>query len=89
MEQHVLRQIRGAKDLAQEAVAATVDAVAEAHLDIARVPYAVMERIPGIAEPAHAIGQVQHTVITGVYAAIREVNRMAGSAATCVLDRLE
>jgi hypothetical protein len=87
MEPHVLRQMRGAVDLAQEAVAATVDAIAEAHLDIARTPYAVLERIPVIAQPAHAIEQVQRTITTGVYAAIRGVNRVVGSAAACVVDR--
>jgi hypothetical protein len=87
MEPHVLRQMRGAVDLAQEAVAATVDAIAEAHLDIAAMPYAVLERIPVIAQPAVAIGQVQRTITIGVYAAIRGVNWIVGSAAASVVDR--
>ena len=89
MEHHVLRQLRGAKDLAQDAVAATVHAVAEAHHDIARVPYAVLGRIPVVGEPARAIEQVQQAITSSVYEAILAVNRLAGSAATCVLDRLE
>lgn len=82
-------QLRGAVDLAQDAVEATVNAVAEAHQDIARVPYAVLSRIPVVAEPAQAIEQVQLAITSGVYDAIRGVNRLAGSAATCLLDWIE
>lgn len=89
MEPHVLRQMRGAVDLAQEAVAATVDAIAEAHLDIARTPYAVLGRIPVVAESARSIEQAQYAITIGVYGAIRGANRIVGSAATCILDRLE
>ena len=79
MEHHLLRQIRGAKDLAQDAVAATTTAIAEAHHDIARKPYAVLNRIE----------QMQLAITGGVYQAIHAVNRLAGSAATRVLDRFE
>ena len=91
MEHHVSRfgQLRGAKDLAQDAVAATVDEVAKAHLDIARAPYAVLGLIPIVAEPARAIEQVQSTITDGVYVAIHAVNRLAGSAATSLLDRIK
>jgi len=91
MEQHATRigQLRGAVDLAQDAVEATVNAVAEAHQEIARVPYAVLGRIPVVAEPALAIEQI-HLALTGsVYAAIHGVNRLTGSAANCLLDQVE
>lgn len=89
MEDHVLRQLRGAKDLAQDAVAATTTAVAEAHHDIARKSYAVLGQIPVVAEPARAIEQVQLEITDGVYQAIHAVNRLAGSAATRILDCVE
>lgn len=87
MEQHVVLQLHGAKDLVQDAVEATVNAVAEAHRDIARTPYAVLGRIPVVAGPARAIEQVQVAITDGVYAAIHGVNRLAGSTATRLLDR--
>ena len=91
MEHHVSRfgQLRGAKDLAQDAVAATVDEVAKAHLDIASAAYAVLGWFPIVAEPASAIGQVQLTITGGVYDAIRGINRLAGDAADGLLDRIE
>lgn len=52
MEHHIMRQLRGAKDLTQDAVAATVNALAEAHQDIAHAPYAVLGRIPKGQLPA-------------------------------------
>lgn len=89
MEYHVVRQLRGAKDLTLDAVAATTTAVAEAHLEIAHMPYAVLGRIPAVARPAQAVEQVQMTITGGVYWTIHAVNRLAGGAATCILDRLE
>lgn len=89
MEPHVLRQLRGAKDLVQDGVEATATAVAEAHQEIAHMPYAVLGRIPMVAGPACAIEQVQCTITDGVYATIHAVNRLAGAAATCLLDRIK
>jgi hypothetical protein len=91
MEHHVSRfgQLRGAKDLAQDAVAATVNQVAKAHTDIARSSYTVLGWFPTVAEPARAIEQVQLTITSGVYDAIRGVNRLAFDAATRLLDRIE
>jgi hypothetical protein len=91
MEHHVSRfgQLRGAKDLAQDAVAATVDEVAKAHTEIARASYAVLAWFPVVAESASAIAQVQLTITSGVYDAIRAVNRLAGDAANRLLDRIE
>jgi hypothetical protein len=82
-------QLRGAKDLAQDAIAATVDEVAKAHLGISRASYAVLGWFPTVAEPARAIEQVQLTITNGVYDTIRAVNRLAGSAADRIIDRVE
>lgn len=83
------RQLRGAKDLAQDAVAATVHAVAEAHQDIARVPYVVLAHIPVVAEPSKSIEQVQGWITAHVYNTILAVNQKAGAAVDRVLDCLE
>lgn len=55
----------------------------------ARKPYAVLNRIPVVATPARAVEQVQLAITGGVYQAIHAVNRLAGSAATRILDRFE
>ncbi|HSN73634.1 MAG TPA: hypothetical protein VL334_00930 [Anaerolineae bacterium] len=91
MKHHVSSsgQLHGAKDLAQDAVLATVDEVAKAHTDIARASYAVLGWFPIVAEPARAIEQVQRTITSGVYDAIRGINRLAADAADRLLDRVE
>ncbi len=84
-----IQQLRGLKDLIQDAVAAGVNITEETHQAIARQPYALLEKIPIIATPAHVIENVQQTVTSGVYQTIRAVNQVSGAFANQVLDRLE
>ena len=74
------RQVHGAKDLAQDAVEATVNAVAEIQQDITRVPYAVLKRIPGIGAHVHGIEHVQQVITTGIYSGILAGNELPARA---------
>ncbi len=89
MDRHTLKQVRGAKDLVQDAVEATVTAIAETHADIARVPYAALRWAGVCGSLVDGIEGFQATVTAGVYQAIRGANRLAGAAAGAALDRLE
>lgn len=89
MERHTLQQLRGAIDLITDVVDATVREIEVAHQAMARRPYAVLKQIEPIAQPARGIEQVQITITTSAYGAIRTVNRVAGGIATGVLDRFE
>lgn len=89
MDRQTLRKLHGLNDLTQEAIDATVVAIAQAHRAIARQPYALLEQVSVIAGPVQAIEHVQQGVTDGVYHAIRAVNRAVGSVVTQVLDRLE
>ena len=44
-----MRQILGMKDLIEDTIEATVIAIAKAHQDIARLPYAVLEQSCALA----------------------------------------
>jgi hypothetical protein len=82
-------QIRGAKDLIQEAVEAGITATEQMHLAIARKPYALLAKIDVIAGPVRAVELIQQTITGGVYRAIRIANRLTGAIATQVIDRLD
>jgi hypothetical protein len=89
MSQTSLKQLRGAKDLIHDAVAAGVDASEQVHLAIARKPYAALAQIEVLAGPVQVIEQTQLALTCGIYQAIRIVNRFASAAAGRVLDQLE
>jgi hypothetical protein len=89
MSQLSIQQLRGLKDLIQDAVAGGVNITEETHQAIARQPYALLAKIPIIATPAHVVEHVQQTVTGSVYQTIRAVNQVAGALANQVLDHLE
>jgi hypothetical protein len=84
-----LPQLRGAKDLIQEAVEAGVTATEQLHLAIARKPYVLLARIDAIAGPVQAVDLIQQTITGSVYRAIRVANRLTGAIATKMIDRLD
>ncbi|MBC7500338.1 MAG: hypothetical protein H7315_07560 [Herminiimonas sp.] len=83
------RQIRGASELLQDAVDATVTATETVHQAIARKPYAILASFDAIAAPVRQVEQVQATITAGVYSAIRAVNKGVGTVATRVIDHLD
>lgn len=89
MNPETLRQIRGAKDLLEDAVEALAVSVGDAHRKITRQPYALLARIEPIAAPVRAIEEAHLHVTDGVYFSIRLGNRLVGLAAGFALDRIE
>jgi len=82
-------QLRGAKDLIQDAVLAGTDAAQRLQLSAARQPYAVLEKIAPITVPVRAVEQVQTAITIGVYGMIRSVTRLTASVADHALDLAE
>jgi hypothetical protein len=89
MSRLTLKQIKGLQELIQDAVEAGANATEEVHQAIARQPYALLRRIPGIAQPARVVEQFQHALTSGVYQSIRLVNRGLGRVAGRVLQDFE
>jgi hypothetical protein len=89
MEPETVRQIRGAKELVEEAIDAATLRIGEAQRVMTRKPYAVLALVPPIAVPVRAIEDAHLHMVDGVYFAIRLGNRMAGLMAGYALDRLE
>ncbi len=87
MAPDTLRQLRGAVDLATDAVGAAVGGIAEAHLAILSQVYAPFE-LPGpLAAPVRAIECIQRAITRGVYQSILGVNAMVAGVAAGLLDR--
>lgn len=89
MAKMTIQQIRGLKDLIQDAVDVGVQETAQVHQAIARQPYALLEKITVVAAPVRTVGRVQEAIIGGIYQSIRTANQIAGIFATQVINHLE
>ena len=79
-------QLRGLQLLATDAVDATVRKVAVTHLEISRIPFALLARIDPLAEPVRRIERVHDAVARGVYGAILGLNGVVGAVTTTFLE---
>ena len=70
-------QIRGIKQLLDDAFSAALDTTEKLHQNIATKPYRLLEKVDPIAAPARAVEQVQSGITHGVYAAIRGVHQVS------------
>ena len=89
MGQLTVQQMRGIQDLVQTAINETTSAIEDAQHDIARKPYAVMERIWPIAGTAGIVEDIQVSVTKTVYHSIRTATSIIGKIAALALDQLE
>lgn len=84
-----LNKLRGLKNLVRDAVEHGATAIEQVHLSTARRPFAVLEQIPGIAEPARGVQQIHDAVVATSYGAVRAVTRAVSQAADLAFDALE
>lgn len=84
-----LNKLRGLKNLVRDAVENGATAIEQVHLATARRPFAVLEQIPGIAEPARGVQQIHDAVVATSYGAVRAVTRAVSQAADLALDVIE
>ena len=83
-----IEQIRGIKDLIHDAVIITVNTTEDTHHALARPPYAVLRRVPGIARPAALIEQTQIAITRSAYQAVRTLAALTALLATQMIDRM-
>lgn len=88
MPQLPLREIEGAKDLFQDAVEAGVTAFAGVQMAMTQQTYDLLALVPPIAAPVRAIERVHLGLARGVYTTILAANRLAGTLADEVIERL-
>lgn len=84
-----LTRWRGLTALLADAVEHGASAVERVHLATARRPFAIIEQVPGIAAPTHAIHTVHDAIVSGVYGQVRFVTRLVGKAADATLEAFD
>lgn len=76
----------GVKDLVQDAVEGGANAVEKVHTAVASKPFDVLEQVTPIALPVKGVRLLHDTIVSGVYASIRLVNKAVGVVATVAID---
>lgn len=89
MDAKTLRQLRGAKDLAEETIDAATLAISEVQRTMTRLPYGLLARFRPLAAPVRAVEQAHLKIADSVYFSIRVGNRLVGNAAGFVLDQFD
>ena len=79
------KQLQGLRALIGQAVEQGATAIERVHLATARRLFAVLEQIPGVAEPALAVQRIHDTIVSGVYGTVRMVNRTVGETLDAAL----
>lgn len=84
-----MRRWRGLKSLIIDAVDHGSRAVERVQLETARLPFDVLERVPGIATPVKGVRAVHDVSVTTTHTIIRLVNRAVGGTLDVVFDLVE
>ncbi len=84
-----LEQLKGLKDLVQDAVDKGASSVEEVHKDIASRPFSVLEQIIPLEAPVKGVREIQQATIGNVYEMIRLVNRTTGEIAGEILEKID
>ena len=80
---------RGAAALVRDAVEHGSRAVQRVQIEMARRPFAILEQIPGVAEPTRIVHGVHDASVTAVHAMIRGVNGVVGATVDFALRQAE
>jgi hypothetical protein len=88
MDKTTRRKLEGLNHLVHDSVHAAVSETEKVHNEIARYPYAILERITPIAMPVQMIEFVQASITGLVYRSIRMGATVASTAAAVTLAAL-
>ncbi len=80
---------RGAAALLRDAVEHGSRSVERIQIESARRPFAILESIPGVAEPTRIVHGVFDASVTGVHTIIRGVNAVVGKAVELALGEAD
>jgi hypothetical protein len=75
--------------LITDAVEHGASAVERVHLATARRPFAIVEQVPGIEQPARVVHEVHDAIVSTTYSNVRGVNRTVGAALDALLAALD
>ena len=83
------KRLRGLKQLLQDAVEHVSLAVERVQLERAKLPFALLERVPTIAAPARGVHLIHDAAVSTTHGMIRLVNRVVGDTLDAVIDEVE
>jgi serine/threonine-protein kinase len=75
------------RDRLKSAIDDAATAMEHAHKEVARLPFAALQHVPKLAQPAKGAHEIHDAILGGTYEAIRLVNRVAGEVADAVSDK--
>ena len=84
-----LARVRGAVALVRDAVEHGSRAVERVQIETARRPFALLERLPGVAEPTKVVHVAHDASVAAVHAIIRGVNAVVGTTFDFALSQAE
>ena len=85
----MMKRWRGLKALVEETVVNTSRAVEEVQKRTADRPFAVLARIPPVAEVANGVHVIHDVALAGVHGTIRGITRVVGKTLDVALDLIE
>jgi hypothetical protein len=84
-----MKRWRGVVHLVRDAVEHGATAIEQLQKDAAATPFRVLEALPAVSAPARQVHRVHDLAVSGIYGAVRLVNRGVGAAADVAFDVLE
>jgi hypothetical protein len=85
----MMNRVRGFKSLVVEAVDQGSRALEKVQIETAKMPFNLVEQIPGLKVPAGGVRLIYNTSVSGVHGMIRLVTKVAGDTLDVVLDAVE
>jgi hypothetical protein len=82
----MMERWRGLFTLVGQAVDQVTTAIERVHLETARRPFGILERIPILAVPAQSVHTIHDATASSVYALIRIVNDATGKTIDAAID---
>jgi hypothetical protein len=89
MKDDTKKRLLGLRSLVTEVVEHGSKAVQDVHLATAARTFVVLEAVPPIAKPAKVVHVAHDVCVSGVYGAIRLVNRAVGKTLEVAIDIAE
>jgi hypothetical protein len=84
-----MKRLRGLKSLVGDAVEHGSRAIERVQIETAKMPFDLVERIPGLEVPAGGVRLLYNTGVSTTHGMIRLVNKVVGDTLDVVLDAVE
>lgn len=84
-----MKRLRGMKSLVTDAVDKGSEAVERVQIETAKIPFDLLEKVPGMKVPASGVRRIYNMGVSNVHSMIRLVNHVAGETFDAVVDSMQ